>query len=137
MQTVNDARGLEMNIFVRNVALAATLIALASLATTAQAQNAGVVVQIPGTSTAWFNTYADDSVRKQREATQGLSGSGADISQPIYPDDSYGQSAKDRPTLGVKRPYHRGYYGKIKPRRHVYSRTPRRNVRGYANAPWN
>ncbi len=131
MQTVNDARGLEMNIFVRNVALAATLIALVSLVTTAQAQNAGVVVQIPGTSTAWFNTYADDAVRKQHKPH------GAVPSQPVYPDGSYGKPAKDRPTLGVKRPYHRGYYGKIKPRRHVYSRTPRRNVRGYANAPWN
>lgn len=109
-----------MNRFIQKIAMIATLIALVSVAATAQAQNAGIVVQVPGTSTAWFNTYADDAVRYQHK----------------QPDTIYGQSAKDQPTLGVERPYHRGYYGKIKPRRHYYSNRSRRNVRGYANAPW-
>lgn len=98
----------------------AAAVTIAFCASAAQAQS--YKVQVPGTSTGWYNSYASDAYRPK----------------PVKPKPKPYTAAEpyDRPNLGVKRPYHRGYYGKVKPRRHVYTR-PRRNIRGYANAPWN
>lgn len=79
-----------------------------------------VIIQYPGSSSSWYNTYASDAIKHK----------------PAKPKLGV-KHFRDKPHVGVKRPYHHGYYGRLRPRYHVYTTPPGRNIRGYANAPWN
>lgn len=117
--------GIVMNRFIVKVAIAALIIAISGVASASYAQTA----EMPRTNTTWYNTFAEDAISAARERER----SKVVIERQTYP--LYGvHGKKHERVLGQEHKYH---FKKSKRRHHIDRASPRRNVRGYANAPWN
>lgn len=114
-----------MNRFIVKVALMALAVAIAGMASASYAQTA----ETPRTNTTWYNTYAEDAINAARERERNK----VVIERHSYP--LYGvHGKKHKRVLGQKPKRH---FKKSKRLHSLERSAPRRNVRGYANAPWN
>lgn len=114
-----------MNGFIVKVAIAALIIAVSGMASASYAQTA----ETPRTNTTWYNTYADDAINAARERERKK----VVIERQTYPLHG-AHEKKHKRVLGQK---HNRHFKKSKRLHRVERSAPRRNVRGYANAPWN
>ncbi len=112
-----------MNKFIVKVALAALVVALSGAAGAAQAQSTTTL----GLSSSWYNTYADDRAHGPKPRPH-KSHAGEGKAYKKHDAD------KKKHVLGTP---HKRYFKNTKRRHYMYRTAPRRNVRGYANAPWN
>ena len=114
-----------MNGFIVKVAVAALIVAISGMAGASYAQTA----ETPRTNTTWYNTYAEDAINAARERERNK----VVIERQTY--QTYGvHGKKHKRVLGQE---HNRHFKKSKRRHRVERSAPRRNVRGYANAPWN
>lgn len=114
-----------MNSFIVKVAIAGLIIAISGMASASYAQTAETV----RTNTSWYNTYAEDAINAARERELAQIAAKRET-YPVY--GVYGK--KHKRVLGQA---HKRHFKKSKRLHRVERAAPRRNVRGYANAPWN